>query len=180
MKKTVLFAAFAAMAFCSTAQEAGQNALKLNPLSLFVVTGNVAYERAVNANQSFQLGAFVSGFSISDVKYSGFGFTPEYRFYVAGHKEVMNGVYIAPFARYQHFSLKDKETDDKATFSSVGGGAVAGWEKSWASGFVLDLFVGPSYNSGKIKGSSDEDEFDVSSGIDGFTLRTGITIGFRF
>ena len=47
---------------------------------------------------------------------------------------------------------------------------------------MLDLFFGPAYNSGKIRaeGSADEDDFNVSGGIDGFGLRTGITLGFRF
>jgi hypothetical protein len=181
MKKVVLFFAFAIAVFGVRAQDNGyKNAVKLNPLSLILATGNVAYERAISDNMSVQLGMFYTGVKLSDLKYSGFGLTPEVRFYVAGHKEALNGVYVAPFLRYQNFSIKDTETDDKVSFSSIGGGGLLGWEKSWSSGFVLDIFLGPSYNSGKIKESVDEEEWDVSAGIDGFTLRTGITLGFAF
>jgi hypothetical protein len=120
--------------------------------------------------------------SISGLKYTGFGVTPEYRFYIAGHREALNGVYVAPFLRYQSYNLKEKDTQDEATYSSFGGGATLGWEKTWGSGFVLDLFVGPAYNSGKlkVKDGSEEGTFDVSGNIDGFGIRTGVTLGFAF
>lgn len=182
MKKVLFAAALIVAATSLKAQDAGnpQNAIKLNPLSLVFATGNIAYERAVSENSSFQLGVFYSGVSISGLKYTGLGITPEYRFYVAGNKQVMNGVYVGPFVRYQSFSLKDKESNDEAKFTSFGGGAVIGWEKTWSSGFVLDLFAGPSYNSGKVKDKSGNGDFDVAGSIDGFGLRTGITIGFSF
>jgi hypothetical protein len=180
MKKVVLITAFVAAVFGAHAQQANQNAVKINPLSLFLATGNVSYERAVKENQTFQIGLFYTGVGLSDLKYSGLGITPEYRFYVAGHKQAMNGVYVAPFARYQNFKIKDKSTNDKVSYSSIGGGALLGWEKTWNSGFVLDIFLGPSINSGKIKDNVDEEDWDISGGIDGFTLRTGITLGFSF
>ncbi|HYE54861.1 MAG TPA: DUF3575 domain-containing protein [Chitinophagaceae bacterium] len=182
--KKVLFATALLVAVSSglKAQETGgyQNAIKLNPLSLIFATGNVSYERAIAENQSVQLGIFYSGVSISGLKYSGLGITPEYRFYFAGNKQAFNGVYVGPFVRYQSFSLKDKESDAEAKFTSFGGGAVIGWEKAWASGFLLDLFVGPSFNSGKVKEKSGNSEFDVAGSIDGFGVRTGITLGFAF
>ena len=181
MKKFLLFAALIAVFSGASAQDLPkQNALKINPLSLVFATGNFSYERAVSSNQSLQLGLFYSGVSISGVKYSGLGITPEYRIYFAGQRQALNGVYAAPFLRYQNFSLEDKESNNKTTFSSFGGGAVVGWQKMWASGFVLDLFVGPAYNSGKFKNDGDEDEFDISAGINGFGIRTGITLGFGF
>lgn len=181
MKKLIVAACIFLSAGALKAQENSMNqAIKINPLSLFLLTGNVAYEKPVAENQSFQLGLFYSGVSISDLKYSGVGITPEYRFYFGGKKQAMNGVYAAPFLRYQNFTFKDKTTNDKAGFSSFGGGATIGWEKTWASGFLLDLFVGPAYNAGKFKNDSDEDAFDVSSGINGFGVRTGVAIGFAF
>ncbi len=179
MKKLIL----ALIVVCSFAGAKAQNyqqTVKINPLSLFLATGNVSYERKVTENQTFQLGAFYSGVKISGLRYSGFGFTPEYRFYFAGQKQAMNGVYAAPFARVQSFTLKDVETKEKANYTSFGGGAILGWEKTWRSGFVLDLFVGPSFNNGKVKNTDNEDEFDVSAGFSGFGVRTGITLGFAF
>jgi hypothetical protein len=181
MKKVLFAATLLVAASALKAQENGaQNAIKLNPLSLVFATGNIAYERAVSENSSFQLGFFYSGVSISGLKYSGLGITPEYRIYFAGNKQALNGVYVGPFVRYQSFTLKDKDSDSEAKFTSFGGGAIIGWEKTWASGFVLDLFAGPQYNSGKIKEKSGSETFDVAGSIDGFGLRTGITLGFAF
>jgi hypothetical protein len=181
MRKLTVIACILLSTGALKAQESSaQQAIKINPLSLFVVTGNVSYERAVKENQSVQVGMFYSGMSISGLKYSGFGITPEYRFYFAGNREALNGVYAAPFMRYQSFTFKDKETTEKANFSSIGGGATIGWEKTWNSGFVMDIFAGPSYNAGKFKNEADEDEFDISSGVNGFGIRTGITLGFAF
>jgi hypothetical protein len=181
MKRILLVAVlFAAVSGVKAQDAPNQNAIKLNPLSLVFATGNVSYERAVGENQSVQLGVFYSGVSLSGIKYAGLGITPEYRFYFGGKRQALNGVYAAPFLRYQNFSLKEKESGDKATYSSFGGGAIIGWQKMWDSGFVLDLFAGPAYNSGKFKNDSEGDEFDISGGIDGFGLRTGITLGFGF
>jgi len=180
MKKLLIAASMIIAVSHVNAQNANQNAVKLNPLSLAFATGNVSYERAVNANQSMQLGVFYSGVGISGLKYSGFGITPEYRFYFAGAKEALNGVYAAPFARYQNFSLTDKETSDKTTFSSIGGGATIGWQKMWGSGFVLDIFAGPSFSNAKFKSEGDEESYDLSFGMNGFGIRTGITLGFGF
>jgi hypothetical protein len=139
-------------------QEAGRsNAIKLNPLSLAFLTGNLQYERAVGASSSVQLGLFYSGFKLSGLKYSGLGVTPEV-----------------------NFSLEETDVDNKTTFTTIGGGATIGWEKTWNSGFVLDIFAGPSYNSAKFKNDADEEEFDVKGGFTGFGIRTGITLGFAF
>lgn len=178
--KFIITAALIAVVSSLRAQEMPSNAIKINPLSLVLATGNVSYERAVSETTSAQLGIFYSGVSISGIKYSGLGITPEFRIYFAGRKEALNGVYAAPFLRYQNFTLKDKDTDEKAGFSSFGGGATIGWQKMWSSGFVLDIFAGPSYNAGKFKNDTDEDQFDISSGISGFGIRTGVTIGFGF
>ncbi|HEX2608336.1 MAG TPA: DUF3575 domain-containing protein [Flavisolibacter sp.] len=181
MKKILFVMALGVMGLGVNAQEATKkNAIKLNPLSLAFLTGNVSYERAVGSNQSINLGVFYSGISFDNLKYSGFGLTPEYRFYFAGKKEALNGVYAAPFVRFQSFNLEDKDAGDKTTFTTIGGGATIGWQKMWNSGFVLNLFAGPSYSSVKFKNDSDEDEFDIKGAFKGFGVRTGLTIGFGF
>lgn len=181
MKRVLLITAlFAAVASVNAQDAKRSNAVKLNPLSLFFATGNVSYERAIGATQSIQLGGYYSGLSIGGLKYSGFGITPEYRIYFGGKKQALNGGYVAPFGRYQNLSLTEKESANKTSFSSIGGGAILGWQKMWGSGFVLDLFAGPSYNSGKFKNESDEESFNMSSGFNGFGVRTGITLGFGF
>jgi hypothetical protein len=178
--KQVLLIAVLAISASAFAQEDQKNVIKINPLSLLVKTGNVSYERKIGTNQSFQIGGYYSGLSLGDINYSGFGITPEYRFYFGSSKQAFNGVYAAPFLRYQNYTLKEKETSDKATFTSIGGGATIGYEKKFNGGFVLDVFAGPSYNSVSFKNKSQEDEFEIKGGIKGFGLRTGIALGFAF
>lgn len=179
MKKFITLSLAAFTVFAAQAQQSPRNALKINPISALIKTGNISYERAIAKNQSVQLGAFYSGFGIGDFKYDGFGITPEYRYYFGGEGKVLNGGYVAPFARYQQFSIGEKNSNAKAKFETIGGGAVMGWAKSWDSGFVLDLFAGPSYNNIRFK-TGQESDFDVKAGIKGFGLRTGISIGFTF
>lgn len=179
MKKLLTLVALTVAGIVANAQYTPKNALKINPMSALVKTGNVSYERAIAPNQSVQLGVFYSGLGLGDFRYEGFGLTPEYRFYFGGNKEVLNGGYVAPFLRYQQFQVKDKDTDAKARFETKGGGVVMGWAKSWKSGFVLDIFAGPSYNDIRFK-SGQESDFDIKGGIKGFGLRTGISIGFTF
>jgi hypothetical protein len=182
MKNLVVLALFLAVVGGVKAQDAGRsNAIKLNPLSLVLATGNISYERAIASNKSLQLGAFYSSFGLAGLKYTGYGITPEFRLYFAGQKEALNGVYVAPFARYQSFSLVEKEyVDNKTSFTTIGGGATIGWQKMWGSGFVLDLFAGPSYSSATFKNEGDEENFNVKGGFSGFGVRTGLTLGFGF
>jgi len=167
------------VASATKAQYTPKNAIKINPASVLLSTGNVSYERAITSNQSAQLGVFYSGLGLGDFKYEGFGITPEYRFYFGGQKQALNGGYVAPFARYQQFSISDKNSSSKGKFETIGGGVILGWEKSYKSGFVLDLFAGPSYNSMKFK-SGDENNFDIKGGIKGLGLRAGVSLGFNF
>ena len=178
MRKISLVLAFVAATIAVNAQEGKMNAIKLNPLSLAVLTGNVSYERAIGEKTSVQLGGFYSGFTLSGLKYSGWGVTPEFRYYITG--EALNGFYAAPFGRYQSYSLTDKETSDKTSFTTIGGGAILGFQRMGDSGFTFDVFAGPSYNKAKFKNETDEEEFNVSGGVAGFGVRFGLTVGFGF
>jgi hypothetical protein len=73
-----------------------------------------------------------------------------------------------------------KDDFSKGNYSSIGGGAVLGRQWVYKSGFTLDLFFGPAFNSGKVKADAGSSEPEVSGTIDGFGLRTGILIGFGF
>lgn len=162
------------------AQKAPKNALKFNPLSLLVMTGNVSYERALSGNVSVQLGSFYSGAGLEEFKYQGFGLVPEVRFYFGGQQKPLNGGYIAPFGRYQNLSITNKQIGNKADITTLGGGAVAGYQKHWESGFILNVFAGPSFNKLTFRNNNQEDDFDLRTGMNGFGLRTGLSLGFSF
>jgi len=171
----VLVVLLSVLSFKSQAQE---NAVKLNIFSPIVKTFNIAYERKVNATSSFQLGFFYSGYKAGDTKFSGFGITPEYRFYLS-ETEAPQGVYVAPFVRYQSFKLEDEPSSSKADFSAFGGGVIVGKHWIFKERISLDIFIGPSYSSGSVKGSSNGSTFDTDA-FDGFGIRTGLTLGVAF
>jgi hypothetical protein len=177
MKKTMLISGILCLiAFNLFAQE---NAIKINPLSAILATGNISYERVVGDKQSFQLGGYYTGVKFSSTKITGYGVTPEYRFYLG--KEALNSFYAAPYMRYQSISFKETEFDSKATLSTFGGGLVIGRQWLIGESFTIDLFLGPNYSSGSVKVSfGDEDDFKGLNFFTGFGLRSGITLGLAF
>ncbi|UYZ62968.1 DUF3575 domain-containing protein [Hymenobacter weizhouensis] len=187
MKKVLLLTAvLCGMVGAASAQS---NVVKLNIFSPIVKTGSFFYERKVTDGSSFQLGAFVTSYSPSDTKFSGFGITPEYRFYLSG--EALNGFYVGPYLRYQNFTLKttyesfngtsSSTVEDKATLNTFGGGIVLGRQWLFKERFALDPFLGLGYNGGSVEVESNgsEDNFDTGA-FQGFGLRAGLSIGIAF
>ena len=177
MKRKLWIALIAFMVTFGTTLKA-QNVIKINILSPIVKTFNVQYERALTTSSSLQLGFFYSGFSTGDTKFSGFGITPEYRFYLS-NSDAPAGVYIAPFVRYQSFKVEDDVTASKADFTVFGGGVILGKQWIFKEKIVLDIFLGPTYSSGNVDVTSGTDTFETDA-FDGFGLRTGISFGFKF
>ncbi|PWS26938.1 hypothetical protein DHW03_13020 [Pedobacter yonginense] len=175
MKKLFL-CALTALAFLGAKAQDAQNTIKINPLSALLSTGSVFYERKINDGISAQLGLAYTGIKLEDVKFTGVAITPEVRFYLK--QKAISGLYAAPFLRYQNYTVTDGT--DKGKYNSFGGGALIGRQWVYGSGFVLDLFFGPSYNSGTYKATQGNNEPDIKGGIEGFGIRTGIALGFGF
>jgi len=174
MKKIFLIA-FSFLILTNAKAQDAQNTIKINPLSALLRIGSIFYERKLNENSSVQLGVAYTGLKIDDTKFSGLALTPEYRYYFK--QKAISGVYAAPFLRYQNYNVTSGA--DEATYTSFGGGALIGRQWVYGSGFVLDLFIGPSFNSGNLKVKSGG-EPDITGGIDGIGIRTGIALGFGF
>ncbi|WP_018476404.1 DUF3575 domain-containing protein [Pontibacter roseus] len=198
MKKFLLsvFAAalFAAVPFQETvaqAQQPKRAVIKVNVLSPFALTGSGFLEYAVTDRVSAQFGAFTTGISVSDVKFKGYGFTPEVRYYFSDNKTAPAGPYLAGYGRIQNFKLtvknKDEEGSDySATYAPVGAGVAIGNQWIFNSGISLDVFLGAGYNGGSLKVNTGTEE-DFDTGIigdmiigSGFGLRPGLTIGYNF
>lgn len=158
-----------------------QNAIKINLLSPVARTINLAYERAINENGSFQLGFYYTGVKTGGVKLSGFGITPEYRFYLS-QTPAPNGFYVAPFIRYNSFTAEDTSdnTVSKATITQFGGGAVVGRQWVFKERVTFDMFIGPKYQSTSAKVTSGTDTFTGGSLFGNFGIRGGITLGLAF
>lgn len=168
---------------------ARQNVVKVNPLSLGLLTFNASYERVLTERVSLQLGAFFTGISLQGTSISGLGITPEVRVYMSKSTGgAPEGWYISPFFRYQtlEFSAHDAVTDSKANaeITAVGGGAVAGyqWLLGKADRVTLDLFIGPKYDIGNTtySGNASEENFSGIGNFSGFWIRSGLTLGIAF
>lgn len=198
MKNKILLAFAAATLMVMPLQEAEAQAqqpkravIKVNPLSAFALTGSGFLEYAITDNMSAQLGAFTTGVSISNVKFKGYGFTPEVRYYFSENKVAPMGPYVAGYGRIQNFKLtvekKDEEGRDySATYAPIGLGAAIGNQWIFNSGFTLDVFLGAGYNGGNLKVNvGTEEDFDAGILGDmimggGFAFRPGITLGYNF
>jgi hypothetical protein len=167
-----------------TSANAQENVVKINIFSPIVKTFNMSYERKISATGSFQIGGFFTSYSPEGTSFSGFGVTPEYRFYLS-ESEAPAGVYVAPFLRYQNFKVENTFDSEvtKGTWSAFGGGVVIGKQWIFKEKISLDIFIGPQYNANadvKItSGSGSSESFDLGV-FDGFGIRTGLTLGFAF
>jgi len=153
-----------------------KNVLKVNTLSLFLATGSIFYEHKFSDLTSGQLGLAYMGVKIQNTKFTGLILTPEVRFYPK--KNAIDGFYIAPYLRYQNYTLQDATS--KGTLSSMGGGLLFGRQWITNSGFTMDLFFGGHYGSSSIKvDNNGVNNFDTNL-ITGFGMRIGFALGFAF
>lgn len=172
------------------AQEEKSNVVKLSLSNLALVTPTLFYERAIAEKSSLQLGAFYTGASAGETKFTGWAVMPEYRFY-PGSKGAPQGFFVAPFFKYQSYSLSSDVTDAsttytaKASLNGLGGGLVIGGQ--WLLGGVvaLDTYIGPSINKWGVsyEDNATEEDFDFSIfKSDGVAVgvRFGVSLGFAF
>jgi hypothetical protein len=181
MKKLITLVLTAVITLSTFAQDKSssvsteKNVIKINTLSLFLGTGSIFYEHKLNDATSAQMGVAFMSFKLGDTKFSGLILTPEARFYMK--KNAIDGVYAAPYLRYQNFTVKNGS--DKGTLTSMGGGLIFGRQWITNSGFTMDLFFGGHYGGAKVKVDTGTDSFD-SNYFKGFKLRTGFALGFAF
>ncbi|GAC1367269.1 MAG: hypothetical protein NVS3B25_00130 [Hymenobacter sp.] len=127
------------------AANAQTNIIKINPTSFIVNTFNLSFEHAVGNKMSFQFGAYYTlDLRFFNDEISGFGLTPEYRFYLGG-KDAQQGFFLGPYLRYQNYisnALYHYETS-----TTFGGGVNVGYQRIFGEHFALEPFIRLGYNS---------------------------------
>ncbi len=203
MKKvtTLLVALFVATLFVGKANNATaqDNVVKINPAGAIIGNLSLAYERVLNDKSTVQLGLsylsktyktdFGFGLGSYETKYSGFGITPEYRYYLTNDsKDVPRGFYAGAFARYFTFKAETiwddaTITGSEVTYTTVGGGISLGHQWLFGDVFALDLGIGPWFRSVSSDVDSDGDddtEPDFSFANDGVGFRFVFALGVAF
>ncbi len=169
-------------------QDSRTTVLKVNVPSIFALTGSGFIEHAFSPRISGQLGGYITGASLKGVKFSGYGITPEVRYYLSESSQAPNGFYVAGYGRILSYKLtvddKVKEKQYKATYAPIGAGVAAGNQWIFGNGLAIDIFIGANYNVGSLKvNTGTEDDFDTGflnlfgSGV---RLRPGLAIGYSF
>ena len=154
-----------------------KNVVKSDLFSVFLRTGVIKYERAFTEDISAQLGFFYTGYHPRDSQseLSGWGITPEFRFYLAD-TPAPAGTYLAPNFRYMKLDVYDADVMESGVLTSLGIAINLGKNWVFKDLVVIDAWVGPVYAFRTLEG-------DVSTGVeeaDGFGLRLGIALGIVF
>lgn len=154
------------------------NVVKTDLFSAFLRTGVIKYERAINEHISVQLGFLYTGYQLrdSEAEWSGWGITPEFRFYLSDTPAPV-GTYLAPNFRYMKLDVYDGETTESAILTNSSLAFNLGKQWMFKDIVTLDAWVGPSYNFRRV--SEATGVVDVEE-ADGFGLRLGIAIGIVF
>jgi hypothetical protein len=159
----------------NTDDDTPKNVIKLKPFALVLGMVTLQYEHAFGphisgaCDVSFLSRAVSatppSGKSSSQdfsAKISGFGISPEFRYYASKIKPAPKGLYAAPFLEFYSLSLSASGVDSSSgrPFSAtlngingIGGGALLGWQFLIGNVFSIDINSGFRYISFSSPGS---------------------------
>lgn len=166
--------------FLSATQAVGQhNVAKANLLSPFILTPNISYEHVISRSISGQLGFFYTWARLpSFYAFEGYGITTEFRYYFS-KGPAPQGMYLAPWGRYQDLDVRD-DPDIYGNISGFSGGLLFGRQWLFREKLTLDLFIGPQYLSGKVKTYPGSAQPIVAGSGRGFWFRAGLALGLAF
>lgn len=166
--------------FLSATHAWGQhNIAKANLLSPFILTPNVSYERVISRNFSGQLGFFYTWAQLPFLyTFEGYGITAEFRYYFS-KDPAPQGLYLAPWGRYQNLDVRD-DPDIYGNISGFSGGLLFGRQWLFRERLTFDLFIGPQYLSGKVKTDPRSAQPVVAGNGRGFWFRAGLNLGIAF
>lgn len=155
------------------------NVIKTSLISPFVSTYVVAYERVLNEDMGLQIGLYYSGADVFEADFRGYAITPEFRYYLSEEKTAPDGAFIAPYLRYQSFTIDDESSTSSATLTGLGGGLLIGVQRVFKGTVSLSAFIGPAYIAPSIEYEDPENQF-FDRGNGGFWARAGINVGIAF
>jgi len=156
------------------------NVVKTDLFSPIIRTYVIKYERVLSEDMSAQLGFFYTGYKPggTDSELSGWGLTPEFRYYLS-KTPAPNGLYIAPNFRYYSFKVEDKVADASGTLTNASIALNIGGQLLLKDIIVMDFWIGPSYNFRNLSAEGGDINVGISD-ANGFGARAGFSIGVAF
>ncbi len=179
MKKIIVLLTIISLGMGVTQAQLKSNVIKTSLVSPFMNTYVLAYERALNEDMGVQLGFYYTGADVLNANFSGFSLTPEFRYYLSEEKSAPNGAFIAPYLRYQSFTIDEQSGTASATLNGIGGGLLIGVQRIFKETISLSAFIGPAYISPSVEYEDPENRF-FDRGDGGFWARAGINVGLVF
>lgn len=179
--KKILLSISAIILISTSLHSQKMNNIKTDLFSPILRTGALKFERAFTEDISFQLGFFYTGWNPreSDAKLSGFGITPEFRYYLS-ETPAPSGTYLAPNFRYMSLTVDDPVDAAEATLTGIGFAINLGKQVLLKDLIIIDAWVGPSYNFRSLEGNENNIDLGPLPDVNGFGLRLGIAIGIAF
>jgi hypothetical protein len=172
-----------ALLFPDSLQAQPKNALKLNMLSVGVLTFSGFYERALSERWSLQMGfSHTPGVEFPWTKtvettYGGIG---EVKFYPEKKTMALEGLYVSGFMRYHYWHKDFYFYHGYRTRNAYGGGFTIGYQKLFLNKHLaIDVFAGPHLSRNFLQTDSEADR-DNKSLVNPAGLRVGTTLGFAF
>lgn len=168
LASVVLALVFSGVAMAQDEEPAPSNIIKTNPIGLAFGNINLTYEMALSQALSFQVGGnFFT--RILGTEVSGFGINGGVRFYMTNKtKPAPEGFYVGPRVAFNSFT--EKATDENVT--TLGIGALIGYQWIFSSGVSLDLGAGPTYLFAGDNGSTND--------FSGIVPNISFAVGYAF
>jgi hypothetical protein len=150
MKRKIIVLMVILMTGATILAQTKKNAFKTDLISPFVGVGVFKYERVFNENISIQLGLFYAWdfptYDDEDYSATGFGITPEFRYYFLTEKPAPVGAYLAINFRYQKLYTENPEENSKATVVNYSPAINLGYQLVIKDILLFDAWAGLAYN----------------------------------
>lgn len=188
--------------------ETPQNAIKIKILPLIFNMASFQYERVINEKMSVacdvnyvfysstsdgnSMGAGVN--TSSKVTFTGFGISPELRFYPG--EEALKGFFVGPYLNYLTMNIKVENTDvngltgigELKGITALGAGVLLGWKWLVAESFSIEAHTGlnfltvnvPSTVTVKYSDGTSKTEDGPNLSASGLLPTLGFSLGYAF
>jgi hypothetical protein len=166
--------------------------IKFSPVEFLFSRFQMGFEHNTGPIGSFQINAALTYVDNQNKYKEGYMGEFQFRSYVLGRQAdnhgPLNNLYVAPFANYKHFTIKDWNTIydywgyptsgvTTDNFNAFGLGLIAGLNTIIANRFHLDIYVGGGI---RVSDSKYNDSNITQEGYKGIAPRFGLDVGVNF